>query len=315
MNHIFPYNKENNALRMNGDAFRILTVSTLYADAGNRDRIADALAALLDKTSPDFVFFNGDITRKAGTPDGLRRTLDVILAPVLDRGLPWAHVFGDMDRVGGLPNEEAMEIYRSFPKCMSEAGPETVDGCGNYILPILDDDGTPVLCLYGLDSHSAVQGYETDYGSPTRARLSNPLYGKYYLDGIRFNQSMFCWRTSAALERTFGRKIPAMFLFHTPVPEMTYIPMNQTQTNMQGYQWEGVRCQVVAGGLLTAALERGDVRAMFAGHSERNDFCGIYGRIRIGQMRDFTLPDGSWGGGTLFEIDPEGNVSSSHIDV
>lgn len=312
MNQFVPYNK---TLRMRGKTCRILTVSTLYADTANRDRIADALSVLLDKTSPDLVFFNGDITRGAGTKDELRRTLDVILAPVVGRNLPWAHVFGDMDRVNGLPNEEAMEVYRSFPDCMSEAGPEAVDGCGNYILTVSGEDGEPVLCLYGLDSHSAVQGYETDYGSPTRARLSNPLYGKYYLDGIRFNQSMFCWRTSAAMEREYGRKIPAMFLFHMPVPEMTYIPMNQTQTKMEGYQWETVRCQVVAGGLFTAALERGDVRAMFAGHSERNDFYGIYGRILMGQMRDFTLPDGSFTGGTLFEIDADGNVGVSHAAI
>lgn len=312
MNQFVPYYK---TLRMRGKICRILTVSTLYADAANRGRIAEALSVLLDKTSPDLVFLCGDITRGAGTQDELRRTLDLILAPVIGRDLPWAHVFGDMDRVNGLPNEEAMEVYRSFPNCMSEAGEKSVDGCGNYILPVLGEDGEPVLCLYGLDSHSAVQGYEADYGSPTRARLSNPLYGKYYLDGIRFNQSMFYWRTSIAMEREYGRKIPAMFLFHTPVPEMTYIPMNQTQTNMEGYQWETVRCQVVAGGLFTAAVERGDVRAMFAGHSERNDFHGIYGRILMGQMRDFTLPDGSFTGGTLFEIDADGNVGVSHAAI
>ena len=302
-------------LRMTGGSFRILTVGTLSADERNREKIADALAVLVEKSAPGLVFFDGDITRSADTPDKLRQTLDVLLRPVLARDLPWAHVFGDMDRVNGLPNEEALTVYRSIKNCLSEAGPETVDGCGNYILPVLDEDDNPVFCLYALDSHSAVQGYENDYGSPTRARLSNPLYGKYYLDGIRFNQSMFYWRTSAALEREYGRKIPAMFLFHTPVPEMTYIPMNQTQTKMEGYQWEGVRCQVVAGGLFTAAVERGDVRAMFAGHSERNDFSGTYGRILMGQMRDFSLPDGSFTGGTVFDIDADGNVTASHIGI
>lgn len=311
MNKILSDNKQT--LCMNGKTFRILTVSSLYADAGNRDRIAGALSVLLEKNAPDLVFFNGDITRAARTQAELRQTLDVILAPVLARDLPWAHVFGDTDRVDGLPNGEAMEVYRSYNKCLSEPGPEDADGCGNYLLPILDETGNPVLCLYCFDSHSGVHDYQNDYGSPTRARLSNPLYGKHYLDGIRFNQSMFYWHTSAALEREFGRKVPAMFLFHIPIPEMTYLPMNQSQTQFQGYQRETVRCQVVAGGLFTAAVERGDVRAIFAGHSEHNDFQGIYGRIRVGQMRDFTARDGSVNGGTLFEIDAAGNITASHV--
>ena len=310
MNDNLPY---NNVLRMTGETFRILTVSSLYADAGNRRKIAQVLAEMFDKTAPDFFFFCGDITRAAATPEELRETLSVILAPAAERGLPWAHVFGDMDRVNGLPNEEAMPVYRSFAGCLSETGTESADGCGNYLLPLAGESGEPVFCLYGLDSHSGVHGYESDYGSPTRARLSNPLYGKHYLDGIRFNQSMFYWKTSKRLERMYGRKIPSMILFHTPVPEMTYLPMNPFQTNVQGIQREAVRCQVVAGGLFTAAIERGDVRAMFAGHSEHNDFHGIYGRILMGQMRDFTLPDGTFTGGTLFEIDRSGNVGVSKI--
>ncbi len=310
MNERLPY---SNVLRMTDETFRIFAVSTLNADTGNCGKIAEALSVLLDKTVPDFVFLNGDITRGASDEAELRRIIAGILAPVIERGLPWAHVFGDMDRVNGLPNEEAMEIYRSFPGCRSEAGAENVDGCGNYLLPILDESGELRFCLYGLDSHSGVHGYESDYGSPTRARLSNPLYGKHYLDGIRFNQSMFYWNTSKTLEQTFGRKIPSMILFHTPIPEITCLPMNPFQTNVQGTQRETVRCQVVAGGLFTAAIERGDVRAIFAGHSERNDFHGTYGRILLGQMRDFTLPepDSLFTGGTLFEIDREGNVEIS----
>ena len=148
---------------------------------------------------------------------------------------------------------------------------------------------------------------------PITARLANTLYGNHYLDGIRFNQSMFYWKTSENLERMYGRKIPSMILFHTPIPEMTYLPMNPYQTKVQGVQRETVRCQVVAGGLFTAAIERGDVRAMFAGHSEHNDFHGTYGRILMGQMRDFTLRDGTFTGGTLFEIGRDGNVGVSKV--
>lgn len=312
MNEKLPY---NNVLYMKGETLRILTVSALNADAGNRENIAEILTGMIGHTSPDFVFFCGDITRDADDTEKLRETLAVILTPILDRGLPWAHVFGDMDRVNGLPNDESMPVYRSFPGCLSEAGPESADGCGNYVIPITDAAGNPLFCLYGLDSHSGVHDYETDYGSPTRARLANPLYGNYYLDGIRFNQSMFYWKTSKNLERIYGRKIPSMLLFHTPIPEMGYITMNPYQTKVQGVQRETVRCQVVAGGLFTAAIERGDVRAIFAGHSERNDFRGSYGRILMGQMRNFTLQDGTFTGGTLFEIGRDGNIGVSNITI
>jgi hypothetical protein len=312
MNEKLPY---NNVLRMSGEKFRILTVSAPNADAGNRVMIAESLTEMIDRTSPEFVFFCGDITRDASDTEKLRETLAVILAPVIERGLPWAHVFGDMDRVNGLPNDAAMPVYRSFAGCLSEAGAESADGCGNYLLPLTDESGNPLFCLYGLDSHSGVHDYEADYGSPTRARLANTLYGNHYLDGIRFNQSMFYWKTSKTMEQQYGRKIPSMILFHTPIPEMTYLPMNPYQTKVQGVQRETVRCQVVAGGLFTAAIERGDVRAIFAGHSEHNDFHGTYGRILMGQMRDFTLRDGTFTGGTLFEIGRDGNVGVSDITI
>lgn len=306
--------KENHPiLRLKNRTFRILTIGSLFADTGNCENLRSALAALIEKTKPDFVFLNGDITRALPTEQQLREILDVLLAPIIERNLPWAHVFGDMDRVNGLPNEDAMVVYCSYTGCLSEPGPANVDGCGNYILPIYGGADRPVMCLYCFDSHSGVHDYQNDYGSPTRARLSNPLYGKHYLDGVRFNQSIYYWKNSIALEREYGEKIPSMFLFHIPIPEMTYVTMNQSRTHMEGYQNEWVRCQVVAGGIFTAAVERGDVRAIFAGHSEHNDFHGIYGRIRLGQMRDFTARDGSANGGTLFEINEEGNVSVSHV--
>ena len=80
MNEKLPY---INALCMTGKTFRILTVSALNADAGNRENIAESLSDMIDRASPDLVFFCGDITRDASDAEKLRETLAVILAPVM----------------------------------------------------------------------------------------------------------------------------------------------------------------------------------------------------------------------------------------
>lgn len=303
------------ALNPDSGKLKILVITSLLADAENKSAAADNLADAIAKSSPDLVFFDGDITKKLASADELKSVLDTVLAPVIDKNLTWAHVFGDTDRLGGLSNEDAMPVYQSYKGCISQIGPDSVDGCGNYILTVTstENESKPVMCIYCLDSHSQVHDYEKQYGSPSPSRLGQPLYGKYYLDGIRFNQAMFYWRTSRDLEAEFGEKIPSMMLFHMPTPEFPLVVMNQGKCRMKGVQNETVRCQVVAGGIFGAALERGDVRGIFAGNSDCNNWYGVFGGVQVGQMIDFTGRNNISNGATVLEVSSDSSVSAEHI--
>lgn len=296
----------------------ILVLPSCLAEPANADRIASVIDAQIARTKPHLVFFAGDVTRGLAEEQALRSVLDVVLAPILTRNLPFAHVFGDTDSAAGLSNETAMAVYRSYPGCLSVPGDAALDGCGNYTVGIVDRSGVgPIAWLCMLDSHSAIHAYERKYGRPDadgeypRARLPQPLYGKYYMDGIHFCQTMYYCRASREIERVYGGKRPAVLFFHMPPPEFTLAVMNQGNCHVTGIQREAVRTQVVNGGIFASALDRGDVRAIYAAHSAVNNWYGTFGGVRVGQMMDL----GAENGATVVSIDADGTVSEAYSTI
>lgn len=276
---------------------RILFLHTLLATAETAEDCTRQLEELLAGTKPDFVLFGGDITEKQDDADGLEKLLAAVFTPVTRRGLPWAHVFGDRDRIGAVDGETQMRLYQRIPGCCSVSGADAADGCGNYILPLCRG-GEPVFFLWCMDSHDHVEGYEKAYGSPTRARLASPLYTEYYNDGIRFGQTMWYHHTSLALEERYGRKIPGLLCFHIPTPEHVLVVRNQQRTNMTGVQHEPVSCHTVNGGIFSAVFERRDVHTILCGNGRRNQYSGTYGGITLAQTHAFR----ETGKGALLEI-------------
>jgi len=289
--------------RQEGGKMKCLFLHTILANGENAGACAAKLENILGKTEPDFLLFAGDITEKQTDAEALENLLRLLLAPVIRRNLPWAHVFGDKDRVNALEGEAQMAVYRKIPGCRSMAGEESVPGCGNYILPLYrGDEPEPAFLLWCMDSHDHVQNYEREYGSATRARLANPLYTEYYNDGIRFHQTMWYHHTALALEKQYGRKIPGMMCFHIPTPEHVLIPKNQGRTRMQGQQWEAVSCHTVNGGIFSAVFEHRDVEGIYCGNSRQNRFSGIYGGITLAQTPSFRDSEDGY---ALVEIAPD----------
>ncbi len=179
---------------------RCLLLHTILANAENAGVCAGKLETLLHRTEPDFVLLNGDITEKQNDTEALEKLLTSVLAPVIKRKLPWAHVFGDKDRIDALDGEEQLAVYRRISGCLSIAGAEAVPGCGNYILPLYrTNEPEPAFLVWMMDTHDHVEKYERDYGSATRARLASPLYTEYYNDGIRFHQTCGISHSSFAI--------------------------------------------------------------------------------------------------------------------
>lgn len=287
-----------------GSRIKCLFLHTILANGENVGAWAARLADILEKTEPDFVLLAGDITENQTDPEALEALLRTLLAPVTERKLPWAHVFGDKDRVGALDGEAQMAVYRKIPGCRSMAGETSVPGCGNYILPLYrGDEPEPAFLLWCMDSHDHVQNYERDYGSAARARLASPLYTEYYNDGIRFHQTMWYYHTALALEKQYGRKIPGMMCFHIPTPEHVLIPKNQGRTRMQGKQYEAVSCHTVNGGIFSAVFEHRDVEGIYCGNGRRNRFSGTYGGITLAQTPSFRDTEDGY---ALLEIAPDG---------
>ena len=199
----------------NGE-FRILIVADTQDTARPQEATLRLLNAELDAADADLVVFTGDQIHgpSVRTTKAMEKALDAILAPVAERGIPFAAVFGNHDDEGGVSKETQLAIYQSYPGCLMSAGPDDITGCGNYNLLVWSSDGSrPVCNLWFLDSGT--------YGEKGVSKYA------------RVEQDQIDWYTStaAALEEQYGETLPAYLFQHIIVPEiydlLTEVPASE----------------------------------------------------------------------------------------
>ncbi len=266
--------------------YRILMMSDAHLKPGKEEPTVRAMEALIDRTGPDLVLLNGDNVAAFTGPEMFEATLARLVSPMETRRIPWAHVFGNHDQTPEVSKAYQEAVYERYPCCVSKAGPEDLPGCGNYFLPILGRDGEPVFGVWGIDS-------QQDFSTQT-VPLSYPgdLYWDVLMpatvsshsdyDLIRFEQVMWYWNTSVALEKRLRRKIPSLMMFHIPLIEFRAILLTAHRTELCGEFNERLSTSEINSGMFAAVFQRGDVRAIFSGHDHINTFDGVYCGIRMG---------------------------------
>ena len=169
---------------------------------------------------------------------------------------------------------------------LAKAGPEDLPGEGNYFLPILNEKDEPVFGVWGMDSQQdfKTQTVPLDYPGDLYwdVLMPSPIVSYSDYDFIRFEQVMWYWNTSVELERLCGRKIPSLMMFHIPLIEFHAMLRNAGRTRLRGEYNERVSASEINSGIFAAAFQRGDVKAMFAGHDHINTFDGVYAGIHMG---------------------------------
>lgn len=215
---------------------------------------------VLDLERPDLVVFTGDVIAGSGCADPAA-ALRSAVAPAAARGLPWAIVFGNHDDEGSLDRRALLEVARSCPGCLAQAGPPGVSGVGNYRLLVADPSGQrTAAALYFIDSG----GY-----APTSV-------GGY--DWVRRDQIAWYVEASAALSAAAGGPLPALAFLHIPLPEFDEVWSTRT---CYGVKYEAVSAPRVNSGLFCALHEMGEVAGVFAGHDHINDYWGDLHGIRL----------------------------------
>jgi 3',5'-cyclic AMP phosphodiesterase CpdA len=226
----------------------------LGASAAADRKTKATLDAVLAEAEPDLVVLSGDVLEgsKARDPEAvLRRSL----APVLERGLPWAPVLGNHDDEGRLSRREVFACFERLPGCVGRAGPRRLPGAGNYVLAVRGRAARPAFFIYMLDSHA----YAPD-GMGTYA-------------WIRHEQVEWYRRS------TRDRRRPALAFFHIPLPE--WDEAWESGWDKRGQRHEAPCAPAVNSGLFAAFLERGDVVGAFCGHDHRNDYEATLHGIRL----------------------------------
>lgn len=266
--------------------FRILMMSDLHYAPDRDARTIRLMERLIDSQKPDFVMLGGDNTTGKATKEEFLTLLKDIAEPMEKRQIPWAHIFGNHDISPDVSKEYQQSEYEKYDFCLSKAGQEDLPGVGNYFLPVLSREGEPVFGIWALDSHQ-------DFGMPSvPVDFNENVYWNLLLPSrmnagsdwefVRFEQILWYWNSSVAIENNLKRKLPSLMFLHIPLPEFNALVKNVQRTGTKGEYNESVSCSELNSGLFAAALQRGDVKGIFAGHDHINTFDGAYCGIRMG---------------------------------
>lgn len=331
---------QDTALRFGADGtFRILII----ADTQDSDKPQAAMLALeeaaLDAAAYDLVIFLGDQVHGPAIGNDVPATLaaiDAIVQPVVERGLPFAVVFGNHDDEGGVAKELQMAHYRSYTNCLAVEG-EEMTGCGNYTLTIQNSAGEDAVCLWFFDSNSYDKTGASQY------------------DWVHEDQlAWFAAETQRQKEANGGEALPGYVFQHIIVPEIYDIltPTGKSTAGaVQGHgafsdAWytlndthftagalgEGPCPPDYNGGEFAAWQENGAIAAAFFGHDHVNSFAGekdgigliacpgstyyIYGAPGAHGVRTVTLHEDTptqWETQTLFYADLLGDGEPAGI--
>ena len=272
--------------------FRILMVSDFHSCKNPKlkedynYKVIEGIDALINETNPDFIFVGGDQCIEASTVKEAKEKTEELLEPVLRRNLPWAACFGNHDNEIGLPVREEEKAYEMIAGCLNETGPEDLDGTGNYCIPVYDEKGENIIYnLFSLDSHREIRDLIDKFNLDKDTKLILP---NHFNDGQTgamptFEQVMWYYNTSKQIEKTEGKKIPAVMFMHIPLPEYLNVVRNPEQCDAIGNKREHLGCTEINFGLFAAALQRGDVKGIFFGHEHLCDIQGKYCGITMAQ--------------------------------
>lgn len=320
------YDAERKRLSFNENGkFRILMISDFHAGSRRKGfedgnpyspKVRQAVEALVNETSPDFVMVGGDQCI-GHSPEYLFNAMTDIMAPVIDRGIPWAHVYGNHDREMAMTTAEQQKIYETVPLCLSERGPEDIFGVCNYVLPVYSSDGRETAFnLFCLDSNREISDYVEQFSiAEEDNNIILPFaFGSRVAQAMPFfQQVMWYYNTSRDCERENGRRIPALMFMHNPCLEFNLIFRNPEECDMYGEKRESVGCSELNTGLFAACLERGDVKGIFCGHEHMNAYHGKYCGIILGYDScvgyDMSAHD-DVRGGRVIDISEDGSVET-----
>ena len=255
--------------------FQIMIFADVQDNYPIEETTIQMMCESLDKYQPDLAVFLGDNTIAPGHEEQYK-TIEEMVKPLNDRGVPFAIVFGNHDQEFGVTKEELLSYYQEFGCLTYDADPELY-GCGNSNLTILSSDGEKVAFnLWFIDSGS-----------------SNPDKEVGGYDYVHEDQVEWYKNTAAELkEANGGEVVPSVLFQHIIMPEIyeciypalpvtigedftikgtTYLPIPSFDLH-DGIILEPCSPSYNSAGQFDALVETGDVIATFHGHDHVNDF-------------------------------------------
>ncbi|RMZ13233.1 hypothetical protein D0860_02654 [Hortaea werneckii] len=166
--------------------------------------------AVLDAESPQLVVLNGDLITGENTfLENSTTYIDQIVAPLVERDLPWASTYGNHDSDFNISRRNILgreRLYRNARTSQMVFGEDA--GVSNYYLPVFSSDGgwEPCLLLWFFDSRGGFKYQQTDESAQ---KIGQPNW---------VDHSVVDWfqKTRDSLNAHFNRTIPSLAFVHIP---------------------------------------------------------------------------------------------------
>lgn len=273
--------------------FKVVHLTDVHIGAGflssKKDSMAiNAVEAMVRAEKPDLVIVTGDIAYpvpfQAGTFNN--KNAAKIFADLMEKmGVYYCIAFGnhDTESYSYYSREDIAKVYENpekYPHCLFEAGPEEVDGVGNYFVKVKNTKGeiTQAFCM--LDSGSYVDG--DAFG----------ILWKY--DCVHENQvEWYESQIKSFTQQNNGNVPSSLMFFHIPPIEMrdAYYEykdngFNDTEDVQYLYGKAGEKGAAIYTseynhGLFDKVKELGSTKAIFMGHDHLNNFTLMYDGIQL----------------------------------
>ncbi len=296
-----------NKLKFNNGRFRILQLSDIQEIADTNPDTINLTREIIDAAQPDLIVLTGDqikgygvTMQKGDAKTNAALTLNNILAPIKESGVPFTAVFGNHDVFGDADADFQWSVYKLYDNFIGE----------NYdfdCLPVYDKNDNEKFCVYCFDSGLKVNGKYF----PVKDELIEKYKAK-----------------RDALYNENGKYIPALAFQHIPPADIydcfdkvtkntkgayqgansfkeNYYALPSYTKNDRSFMGENAASPDEKGTQVDAFKEKGDVLGLFFGHDHNNSFVLKHGKLDLGytQGMGFNIyGPGKNRGGRVFDI-------------
>jgi len=276
----------SDGLRFGSDGtFTVLLLSDLQETQYTTGLVISGETNVLTDYPADLIVLLGDqlegsspVLRIGNGDQNCIKTIQTLLEPVVDSGIPFAVVFGNHDYEAPLSIAQQVALYESYDTCVGVSYGGNEPECGAFTLPVYTSDGTQkALELYFFDSGSYLPNGDYDTVSAEQVEWYNG-------------------QSATLHEENDGQALPSVAFFHIPLPEV-YELFTETDKDTDG-AFKGVGVgkgkyylpnydMIFTGdvnespcpssennGLFDAFLENGDVFLAINGHDHVNSYIG-----------------------------------------
>lgn len=296
-------------LKFRNGKFRILQLSDIQEIVNTNPDTINLTRELIAATQPDLIVLTGDQIKGYGVTmlrgdakTNAAITLNNILAPIKESGIPFTAVFGNHDIFGEADADFQWSCYKLYDNFVGN----------NYdfdSLPVYAEDESDVkFCIYTFDSGLKKNGKYF----PVR----DELVKKYTAQRDEYKDK-------------YNKYIPALAFQHIPPADIydslvkaekgaykalqgagkfasDYYRLPPYAVTMRSFMGENAASPDEKGTQVEALKEKGDVLGLFFGHDHNNSFVVKHGNLDLGYTQGLGFNiygPGKNRGGRVFDID------------